>query len=271
MKATPLFIFIAMAALPHYLWSQNCNAFLFYGDTLQYEACLIAEERAGHYQFSREYQEALDRAIEKCDYFSYAYRHKSVAYLKSGDFLTWKKLIDKAVELYPEDNLGYRGWCRYQFFRDYQGAIDDIERLDSMVNHDIGSSANGDYHLHIARAICYKALGQSEKAIRIIEEQLQQPDHVPGLYDYFHLGVLYLETGKYDLALAAFQKQSEANELADNLYYQAMTYKALGQKDQYRQSLTRAKELYLNGQKVMDHYTTPYDKIYLEDIEQALN
>lgn len=270
MKAISLFALTTIAFLPHCLWSQNCKAFLFYGDTLQYEACLIAEDRAGHYQFSREYQEALDRAIEKCSYFSYAYRHKSVAYLKSGDFINWKKLMDKAVELYPEDNLGYRGWCRYQFFRDYQGAIDDIERLDSMVNHDIGSSANGDYHLHIARAICYKALGQSEKAIQIIEEQLQQSDHVQGLYDYFHLGVLYLEGGKYDLALAAFQKQSEGNELADNQYYKAMTYKELGHTDLYRQTMQRAKELYQKGQKVSDYYTTPYDKIYLEDIERAL-
>lgn len=270
MKIDILYLSLFAVLSPTLLKAQNCNAFLYQGDTLQYKACVVAEERAGHYQFSKEYQQALDRAIDICPYFSYAYRHKSVAYLKSGDFLTWKKLIDKAVELYPEDNLGYRGWCRYQFFRDYQGAIDDIERLDSMIDHDIGSSANGDYHLHIARAICYKALGQKEKAIEIIETQLNQPDHLPGLYDHFHLGVLYLETGKYEQALAAFRKQSESNELADNQYYQAMTYKKLNQPQLARQSLERAKALYLKEKRVADYYTTPYDKIYLEDIERAL-
>lgn len=270
MKINTLLLLLLALLSPPLLKAQNCNAFLYQGDTLQYKACLVAEERAGHYQFSKEYQQALDRAIEICPYFSYAYRHKSVAYLKSGDFLTWKKLMDKAVELYPEDNLGYRGWCRYQFFRDYQGAIDDIERLDSMISHDIGSSANGDYHLHIARAICYKALGQKEKAIEIIETQLSQADHIPGLYDHFHLGVLYLETGKYEQALAAFRKQSENNDVADSHYYKAMTYQKLNQAELARQSLEHAKALYLQERRVTDYYTTPYDKIYLEDIERAL-
>jgi len=153
MKSKILIVIILLSYLKAN--SQNCQAFLYYGDTLQYEACLIAEERDGHYQYSKAYQEALDRAIEKCPYFSYGYFHKSVAYLKSGDFLTWKKLIDKAVELKPEENLGYRGWCRYQFFRDYQGAINDIERLDNLVTYDIGYSAGCEYHLNIAKAICY--------------------------------------------------------------------------------------------------------------------
>ena len=139
-----LALIITLMVLPLSGGAQNCNAFLYAKDTLQYEACVIAEERDGHYQYSREFQEALDKAIEKCPYFSYAYLHKSVAYLKSGDFVTWKTLIDKAVELNTKENLGYRGWCRYQFFRDYRGAIVDIELLDSLISYDIGHSAGGE-------------------------------------------------------------------------------------------------------------------------------
>ena len=57
----------------------------------------IAEEAKNHHQFSKKYQEIYDMAIEKCPYFADAYQARSVAYLKSGDFLTWKKLIDKAL------------------------------------------------------------------------------------------------------------------------------------------------------------------------------
>ncbi len=252
-----------------YCSSQNCEAFKFYGDTLQYEACKLAENRRGHYQFSREYQEALDKAIEKCPYFSYAYRHKSVAYLKSGDFLNWKKLIDQAVHYDPTENLGYRGWCRYQFFRDYQGAIQDIERLDSLVNYDIGYSANGDYHLHIARAICYKAIGEKEKAIQIIENQLNHDQYVVGLYDYLHLGVLYLETNNYEKAIQAFIRQSKENELAENQYYLAMAYKKRNQITDFQQCIQKAEQLYLSDRKMFDPYTTPMDKIYLQQIQQA--
>lgn len=264
------FIFISSFFIPLVLKAQNCEAFLFFKDTLQYEACKLAEKRAGHYQFSREYQEALDEAIEKCDYFSDAYRHKSVSYLKSGDFLSWKKLMDKAVELDPVEHLGYRGWCRYQFFRDYQGAIQDIEQLDKLIDYNIGFSVNGDYHLHIARAICYKALGQKEKAIQIILAQLADENHIVGLYDYLHLGVLYLETDQPEKAKAALQRQSEENELAESQFYLAFVFKKMGQEKTYRDCLQKAKALYVEGKKMFDSYNSPMDKIYLQQIEAAL-
>ena len=57
------------------------------------------------------------KALEICPSYHPAYRAKSTAYLKTGDFITWKKLMDKAVELSPEDHLDYRGWCRFQFLK----------------------------------------------------------------------------------------------------------------------------------------------------------
>jgi len=69
-----------------------------------------------------------------------------------------KKMIDKAVELDPEKYLGYRGWCRLQFLRDYKGAIKDIEELKSLVSYDIGACQTGDYHLNIVLTLCYQKL-----------------------------------------------------------------------------------------------------------------
>ena len=247
----------------------NCEAYKYYGDTLKYEACKKAMEIKGHYQFSKEYQTVLDEAIEIDPTFDYAYWAKSIAYLKSGDFVTWKKLIDKAVELNPKEHLGYRGWCRYQFFRDYKGAIKDIEKLDSLVDYDIGQSQNGTYHLNIAKGLCYKAVGEKEKAITILEKQikLNEEEDFVGAYDYLHLGVLYLETEKFEKAFETFKKQSENNELAENQYYLALTYLKLGKPVESKSCLEKAKELYIEGRKMSDPYSNPMDKIYLEDIE----
>ncbi|MEM6297445.1 MAG: hypothetical protein AAF740_02025, partial [Bacteroidota bacterium] len=172
----------------------NCEAFKYLGDTLKYEACKKSMDRRGHYQFSREYQTALDESLAIDSTFDFAYKAKSIAYLKSGYFVTWKKLIDKAVEYNPKEHLGYRGWCRYQFFRDYEGAIRDIERLDSLVDHDIGQCQTGTYHLNVAKGLCYKGIGEKERAIAIIEEQIRlgEAEKFVGAYDYLHLGVLYL-------------------------------------------------------------------------------
>lgn len=249
----------------------NCEAYKYYGDTLKYNACKKAMEIKGHYQFSKEYQTALDESLEIDPTFDYAYWAKSIAYLKSGDFVTWKKLIDKAVEYKPKEHLGYRGWCRYQFFRDYEGAIADIEKLDSLVNYDIGQSQNGTYHLNIAKGLCYKAIGKKEKAIEIIENQikLNEEEDFVGAYDYLHLGVLYLETEKFEKAIEIFKKQSETNEMAENQYYSALAYLSLDKLTEYKSSLKRAKELYIEGRKMSDPYSNPMDKIYLDNIENV--
>jgi tetratricopeptide (TPR) repeat protein len=229
-------------------------------------------ETKGHYQFSKEYQTVLDEAIKIDPTFDYAYWAKSIAYLKSGDFVTWKKLIDKAVEYNPKEHLGYRGWCRYQFFRDYKGAIKDIEKLDSLVDYDIGQSQNGTYHLNIAKGMCYKAIGEKEKAIAILEKQikLNEEENFVGAYDYLHLGVLYLETEKFEKAVETFKKQSENNELAENQYYLAMTYLKLDKPTEYKSCLDKAKELYIGERRMTDPYSNPMDKIYLENIENEL-
>lgn len=268
MRILILFFVIFVSSVVHA--QPNCLAYKYKGDTLKCEACLVAEERAGHYQFSKEYQEALDRGLAIDSTYDYGYRAKSTAYLKSGDFITWKQLMDEAVLLNPEDNLGYRGWCRYQFFRDYQGAIDDIEALDALVDYDIGTGINGDYHLQIARALCYKALGESEQAISIIESQLAEESYYIGLYDYLHLGVLYLESNEPDRALEMFELQETQYIWAENAYYQSMAFLEIRDEAKAKIYLDKAHELYISEINMVDVYSRHADRIYLDDIEKAL-
>lgn len=267
MKKLILFLYMAV---PLAAFSQeNCE--VFRADSTKYQACLKCQETSGHYQFSRRFQEVLDEALAIDSTYAPAYKGKSVAYLKSGDFIGWKRLMDKAVQYDPAANLGYRGWCRYQFFRDYKGAIADIERLDSLVNYDIGTSANGVYHLQVARALCYKALGQPEKAIAIIEQQFQDPEHILGNYDYLHLGVLYLQTGQPKKALVQFEKQQAYNPMADAAYYAARAYRKLNEPEKALTQLQEAQQLYRQNLHLFDGYTTVMDEVYLTDIEEALN
>lgn len=252
--------------LPIWLYSQpNCNSFLYKGDTLQYKACKLVED-ISHHQSTRIFQEQYDEAIKICPKFAYAYREKSTAYLKSGDFITWKKWIDKAVEYDWEGNLGYRGWCRYQFFRDYKGAIKDIETLDSLANYNIGYSINGDYHLNIAKGICYSAINQKQKAIKIFNDQLKEKDYSAGLYDYYQLGVTYYEVNDFESALKCFEKQSEVNEFADNDYYKCKIYKSQKNEIEYKRHKEVALKLYAENKKLFDPYTRHFNSVYYETI-----
>ena len=148
----------------------------------------------------------------------------------------------------------------------------DIEELINMVDYDIGLSQNGRYHLNIARGLCYKALGETEKAIDIIESQIRRNEDkdLVGAYDYLHLGVLYLQNQEFEKAVAAFQKQSTTTILAENQYYLALAYLELDRPSQYKACLEKSRELYLNENRLFDPYSNPLDKIYLADIESEL-
>lgn len=241
----------------------NCNA-------MEDEDCKKACELYnywGNYQGLSESQENLDKAIELCPNFSNAYMEKAVPYLKRGDFITWKILVDKAVALEPKKHLGYRGWCRYQFLRDYKGAIADIEALEKIYPTGyLGYSANGDYELHIAKALCYSALGQKEKAVSIIENQLADKAHNTGFYDYYQLGVTYFELGKYDKALENFEKQSKLYDFAENIYFKSKVAKVRN-KD-YLDLKMMALKSYDEGKTMKESYTHHFNKVYRTQIEE---
>jgi tetratricopeptide (TPR) repeat protein len=260
----PLIFFTSLAyAQP------NCNVYKLKGDSLCYQACLVITSENSP-QGARTSQESFDKAIELCPSFDYAYFEKSVPYLKRGDFVTWKKLIDQAVALNPTAHLGYRGWCRYQFIRDYEGAIKDFETLSAYLP-DIGYSQNGDYHLSMVRGLCYKAIGQKAKAITIMESQLKMESYSPMPYDFLHLGVVHMENGNSAVALEYLQKSIVLNDyLADPYYYMGKIYLSQGDKDRAREQLQKAKVYYEKGYKRFDPYTHPIDKVYLSDIEDLL-
>lgn len=271
MKRITIIILITTYSLA--LTSQrNCNIYKWEGDSCRYEACIFLEEAPRYFQLRKEYHEIYDRAIEICSNYSDAYRAKSVAYLKTGDFITWKGLMDKAVAIDPKEHLGYRGWCHFQFFRDYESAIADIEELDRLTEYNIGYSQNGMYHLNIAKALCYKMIGQKTMAITIIQNQMKTEGYKAGLYDYLHLGVLFLETNQFKKAEKAFLSQLQEYDCAENRYYLALAYKATKQTEMSKANIGHARSLYNENQVMHDPYTHQIDKIYLKDIiaEQRL-
>lgn len=241
----------------------NCNA-------IEGEDCKKACELYnywGKYQGHRDSQEGFDQAIELCPTFSDAFMEKAVPYLKNGDFATWKILIDKAVELNPKMHLSYRAWCKYQFLRDYKGAIadfDTMEKLGLKINQ--YSSQNGDYNLEIAKGICYSALGDKEKAKSILENQISKKDYIIGLYDYFQLGVTYYQLNNYDKAIENFEKQSKKLEFAENIFYKAKVSK-IRNKD-YLNLKQLALKTYDDGTYLKDPYTHHFNKVYRMEIAE---
>lgn len=257
---------------PLFLLAQpNCNYYKMTGDTAQYEACVLMEAAGKHYQFTREAFELYDAALEVCDYHAEAYYEKAVVYLKAGNFVKWSEYMERAVELNPKEFLGIRAGCDAKCWADYEGAIADIERLDSLVDYDIGPIHDGSYHLDAFKAICYKNLGKFDKAISIFEEHLAtRPDQI-GSYDLLHLGVCYMEVGKYDEAVARFIQQTEINEMAENQYYLALSYKTLSREKDYIAAIQKSHSLYKKDIRMIDGFQTMEDQVFLKQVEDELN
>lgn len=267
-----LFLLLFLLSQAFYAQSQiNCNIYKWSGDTACFQACKIYDTANHTRQGSRFSQMLYDSVIAICPNFDMAYMEKAVPYLKRGDFVTWRIWIDKAVALNPKEHLGYRGWCRYQFLRDYTGALEDLEKLEKLKPENIGYSVNGDYHLKIAKALCYKGLGKKDAAIQIIENQLKTPGYEPGYYDYLHLAVLKIETGHSDEAIPILEKQLALSaSFAETYYYLALAYKQFDQRPLMLENLQQAKKHYEQGRHRKDAYDNPMDRIYREDIEKAL-
>ncbi|MEO0339390.1 MAG: hypothetical protein AAF242_09255 [Bacteroidota bacterium] len=266
-------VFLLSLFFPVFALGQpNCNVFLWDKDTLQYKACVFAEEhRSDYYQFDWRQMEIWEEAISICPYFAFPYRELAAPYVKSGNFIQWKKYIDKAVEYAPSDYLEVRASLRYKFFADYKGALEDIAALEKLrEGYDIGFTSNGTYHLQFVKGLCLKALGKKEEAIEVMEKQLNAEDYFPSLYDYLHLGFLYLEKGAFDKALVCFLKQAKENDLADNRYYLALAYRGLNNISEYKKNLSKSLEMFEKGVKMSDPYNELFDQIYLQDIREEM-
>jgi tetratricopeptide (TPR) repeat protein len=142
--------------------------------------------------------------------------------------------------------------------------------LDSLVTYDLGDIHNGDYHLNVIKAISYDGLGETTKAITIMEEYMSKNKFYPMLYDYLLLGFFYLKQENYIEALEFFLKQKEVNDIAENEYYLAKTCALMDNKVDSKKWILSARDKYLVQNTMFDTYTEPYTKIYLSDIETLL-
>lgn len=240
----------------------NCDAI---SDENCKKSCKISNF-AEEIEWSLYGQNLFEEAIKLCAKNDFAFREKSVPYLKSGDFVTWKKLIDKAAEINPAENLGYRAWCEFQFLRDYKNALKDFEELEKIYPNNLGYSQNGDYALEIVKGICESAIGEKEKAIQTFEKQINKKNYSVGFYDYYQLGVTYFELGKYEKALENFEKQSKVLDFAENIFYRAKVSK-IRNKD-YLELKKMALKTYDEGKFMKDPYTHHYNKVYRKQIAE---
>lgn len=260
--AISIFITQVVLAIP--------NCYIYKEDEKCYEACREAEKAEMHPQGSKASQEHFLKSLELCPEFAYSYFEHAVPYAKRGQMNLWIDFIDNAVELDPKMYLSIRDWYHWFFMHNYEKAISDINKLDELLDGDIGETGDGFYHLNVMKGLCYKGLGDYDKAIELIEKCIASEDYFKGRYDNLHLGVLYLEINKPEKALLEFEKQMEYNDISEAYFYSAKAHQKLGNSSKAVDYFNLALDKYDQGIRMQNPYRQLTDKIYRLDIEEEL-
>ncbi len=205
-----------------------------------------------------------------------AWNEIGVPYLKRGDFATWRKYVDKAVALQPGRFMDIRGWCRFKFLRDYEGALEDLERFDSLTHYSTKRTGDATYSLNIVMALCERELGNYAGASLYFSKGIDsviaaRGKAYLGQFDFLHRAVLKLKLQDYSGALADLDRQEKLNRnYVETSYYRGMAYRSLGKHKLAKKYFSHAARLYKEGFHMSDPYCEMLDAVYPSDVEEAL-
>ncbi|CAM1363529.1 Tetratricopeptide repeat-containing protein [Tenacibaculum soleae] len=192
------------------------------------------------------------------------YMEYSVHLNKAGDFENGFKYLNKAVELEPEIHLGYRGWIRLRKMRDFEKALIDFNRLDSLTPKFV--DAPWGENIDFLRGECYFGKKNYQKAIESFNLNVKnnKEDWVD-IHTFVYLGLCEYKLGNYEKAISEFQRALKQSEFTPESYFGiAKAYKKLGE-------IEKAKENLLNAEKNIaykrnDIYNEFLNEIYLSEI-----
>ena len=200
--------------------------------------------------------------------YSDPYFERSVAFNKRGDYATGFQFLDKAVELDPVRHLGYRGYMKLRFLRDYQGALADFDRLDTLTPEVVDAPWGED--IDFLRGECFYGLGKYVDALKHFKQSVEnQGVDWADVQTFVYQGLCETALGNNENAISAYEQALQQYESTCEAYFGlAHVYLQLG-------DTTKAKEALGNAGKYIEYKRNdPYkeflNEIYVQDIRILL-
>jgi len=200
------------------------------------------------------------KSIISDDYWEYSI----VDFNKAGDFYSGFKYLNKAVELEPIKHLGYRGWIRLRKIRDFDNALIDFDRLDSLTPNVVDAPWGED--IDFLRGECHFGNKDYNQAIQMFNRNIE--NNGEGWVDiqtFVYLGLCEYELGNYEKAISNFETALKQSEYTPESHFGiAKCYKKLEQIKKVKESILKA-ELNINYKRD-DIYNEFINEIYLSEI-----
>ncbi len=193
------------------------------------------------------------------------YFSQSIAFNKYGHHDKGFELLDQAVALEPKKHLGYRGYMKLRFLRDFDGALADFDQLDSLTPN--FNDAPWGENIDFLRGEYYYGKKEYQKAIDRFNLNIKnQSEEWADIHSFVYLGMCEYELGNYQKAIIELNRTlAQSDKTPEAYFYLAKVYKAMDSLPQARKYIIKAKENF--AYKREDHYNEYLNEIYLSDIE----
>ncbi|MFT3948385.1 MAG: hypothetical protein QM763_15555 [Agriterribacter sp.] len=276
-KWTILFLSLILSVLSGNCFSQksyNCESKHFRDSIVNYYTEVLANTERIYYNDAR-WQELCDSIIKICPDIAEAYQLKALPFTKYADYEKCFSLLDKAVQYDPVEFLPYRAFIKCIFTKDYEGAIVDFTRSDSLTKN----SGLMDHSYQFFMGICNLELKKYDMAeINFKNDADIQHRAFRGEQLHYnsllYTGIVQLEKGQYREAeklllkcLDTYSKHPEAN------YYLALVEEKLGNEILKHTYLENGREAYIQGLRLNEdniYYSNYPKQVTLRDFDRAL-
>lgn len=192
------------------------------------------------------------------------YFEQSVPFNKRGDYERGFELLDKAVEYNPRDYLGYRGYMKLRFLRDFEGAIKDFDALDKMTPNVIDSPWGED--IDFVRGEAYYGLGKYQKAIEHFNKTIEnQGEEWAEIQSYVYLGLCEQKLGNPNKAIIAYNRAlNQSKYVCEAHLGLAKVHMEIGDNEKAKEHILKAEQYF--QYKRTDPYNEFLNEIYKTEI-----
>lgn len=227
---------------------------------------------AEHAQGRNMSQKLFDILIYQNPDYADAYFEKSVPFNKRGDYAKGFEILNKAVEIDDDVHLGYQGYLKLRFLRDYDAALIDFNKLDSLTPNFIDAPWGED--IDFLRGECYFGKKEYQKAIESFNLNVQnhKEDWVD-LQTFVYLGICEYKLGNIERAILEFERTlKQSDKTCEAHFYLAKIYYEKGNSEKANEHILEAEASI--EYKRDDPYKEFLNEIYLNEIielKQELN
>lgn len=217
----------------------------------------------------------LDLSIKADPSYARAWFQMALPHIQKGEFAKGFKYLDKAVELNPLENLGYRGCAKLYYLHDNKGAMKDLVRLDSLTPNFTDAPWGRD--IYYTMGIAAKRNGHLKEALDLFNQSIRLTTEEKGedwveVKVFLYRGIVRLELGDISGALLDFDKSIfYFDKFMEAHYYKGIALLTLGDKTGACYNFEQAENFLNQGYSYSNQMYSMVEEVLAEDVTQMLS